>query len=50
MGALSYGARTGPSGHPPGDLAAPLDILIFAAFGLLFARMAWVAVRLWQGR
>lgn len=50
IGALSYGARTGLSGHPPGDLAAPLDILILSAVGLLFAWLVWVAVRLWQGR
>jgi hypothetical protein len=48
-GALAYGARTGLSGHPPGDLTAPLDILIFAVFGLFFAWLAWVAVRLWRG-
>jgi len=49
IGALSYAARTGLSGHPPGDLTAPFDILIFAAFGLFFAWLLWVAVRLWQG-
>jgi len=50
IGALSYGARTGLSGHPPGDLTAPIDLVIFAAFGLFFAWLIWVAVRLWQGR
>jgi hypothetical protein len=50
IGALAYGARTGLSGHPPGDLTAPLDILIFAAFGLFFAWLVWLAVRLWRGR
>ena len=50
VGSLSYAARTGLSGHPPGDLTAPLDILIFSAVGLLFAWLVWVAVRLWQGR
>jgi hypothetical protein len=49
-GALSYGAKTGLSGRPPGDLTAPLDILIFTAFGLFFAWLVWVAVRLWRGR
>jgi hypothetical protein len=50
IGALSYATRTGLSGHPPGDLTAPLDIVIFAGFGLFFAWLVWVAVRLWQGR
>ena len=49
-GALSYAAKTGLTGHPPGDLTAPLDILIFGAVGLLFAWLVWVAIRLWQGR
>jgi hypothetical protein len=50
IGALAYGARTGLSGHPPGDLTAPFDILIFAAFGLFFAWLVWAAVRLWRRR
>jgi len=50
VGALSYSARTGLSGHPPVDVTAPLDLLIMSAVGLLFAWLVWLAVRLWQGR
>jgi len=50
LGALTYGARTGLSGHPPVDITAPLDIVIVSALGLFFAWLVWLAVRLWQGR
>jgi hypothetical protein len=50
IGAMSYGAKTGLSGHPPADLTAPIDILIFGAVGLFFAWLVWLAIRLWQGR
>jgi hypothetical protein len=50
VGALFYDARTGLSGHPPGDLTSPLDILIFGAFGLFVLWVVWLAIRLWRGR
>jgi len=50
LGALSYSARTGLSGHPPVDVTAPLDLLILSAVGLLLVWLVWLAVRLWRGR
>jgi len=50
LGALSYAARTGLTGHPPADITAPLDLLTFGALGLFLGWLLWLAVRLWQGR
>ena len=49
VGALAYAARTGLTGHTPGDFSNPLDIVLFGGLGLFVAWLVWVAVRLWRG-
>ena len=53
VGMVASGVRTGLTGRTLGEVSGPLDLVIllviFAAVGLFFFWLLWLAVRLWRG-